>query len=282
MAWAPNIEQWRKFAIWEGRDIPADLMLAIIAAESGGIAGRLSQGTTKATEIPKTDGSKVTFNHAMGLAQVIPSVVKGWNNAFKDKAFFEDMTGTSERAARLQIRLGAWVYASGVRALHNWDPLAFPGASPGNATPEQLKLALIAYGIGPGAPGGEKGLIPKLEKLKAANRPLTVEALQAAFPKWGYSTDKEAWINRPVFGALKKWNLFQTNKEPGRPGLQKPFNPLSLPDLPTVETAAAKIKDNWTWLLIALGVWFFFGRKKPADKGGGVVEVGPAKVISRS
>ena len=281
MVWAANIEQWRKFAIWEGKDIPADLMLAIIAAESGGIAGRLSEATTKKAEIEKADGSKITFNHAMGLTQCIPRVVASYNKAFKDKAFFEDMTGKTERAARLQIRMGAWVYASGVRLLHQFDPVAFPGTSPGDATPEQLKLALVAYGIGPGRPGGEKGLIPKLEALKARGMPLTVDALQQAFPKWGYSASKEMWINRPTFGALKKWNMYQKNKAPGRPGLTLPNNPLSLPDLPTVETAAKKIKDNWAWLLVALGVWFFFGRKKGGGAGK-VVDVGPAKVIGRS
>lgn len=270
MAWHPRIEQWRRFAVWEGKDIPPDLILAIIKHESAGIAGRLSNSATKSHEIEKADGTKITFNHAMGLTQCIPAVVAGYNKNFSEKAYFEDMTGQTERAARLQIRLGAWVLASNVHLLHKYDPILFPGSSPGSATPEQLKLALVAYGIGFGA------LKPKLNQLKERGRPLTIESLQQEFPMWGYSKTQGRWINRPLFGAMKKWSLYDKNAKPGKPGLQSPNNPLSLPDFPTIERAAKKIKDNWAWLLIAAALAIFWGKTKPK-----ILNVGKATIVGR-
>lgn len=279
MAWAPHIEQWRKYVIWEGKDIPPDLMLSIIRKESNGVAGRLSEATVNPWNVLKLDGTTINFNHAMGLTQCIPRTVDGYNKTFAEKAYFEDMTGKNDRAVRLQIRMGAWVFASQVNLLHQYDPLAFPGDSPGTATSNQLQLALVAYAIGFGKiipPYGKKGLRPKLEELKARGLPLTIESLRKAFPMWGYSKSKEMWVNRPLFGAMKRWNLYVKNAQPGKPGLAAPNNPLSLPDFPTIETAAKKIKDNWMWLLIAAGLAMFWGGKKP-----GVINAGKAQIIGR-
>jgi len=279
MAWPPQIEQWRKYAIWEGKDIPADLILAIIQHESGGVAGRLSQATTKAADIERSDGSTITMNHAMGLTQCIPSVVAGYNEQFPQKAFYEDMTGADQRAARLQIRLGAWVLASNVRLLHDYDPLLFPGSTPGAATPEQMRLALVAYAIGFGknSPPGGRGLKPKLDELKARGLPLTIESLKDVFPNWGYSAKKEMWINRPLHYASVVWDRMLKHGSPQKPGLSEPSNPLALPDIPTIEQAAKKIKSNWPWLLIAAAAFFFLSKKTPAK----YIEAGKAKVVGR-
>lgn len=272
MSWPQHIEQWRQYAIWEGRDIPPDLMLAIIAAESGGQAGRLSQATTKPAAVPRADGSEITFNRAMGLTQCIPSVVAGYAKAFKHPAYFEDMTGSDERAARLQVRLGAWVFASGVRLLHDYDPIAFPAKSPGASTPEQLKLALVAYAIGFG------NLKKKLDVLKEEKTPLALDTLKTRFPWWGYNKEAGQWINRPIQSSEKKWALYTKNMS-NAPGADSPANPLALPPFKILKSTAKTIKDNWIWLLISiLGAFFWqkYGPKKSKS-----ISAGPAVIIGR-
>jgi len=209
MSWPSRIERWRTFANWESRDIPTDLVLSIIDHESGGVPGEKSQATTKPGVILTDSGSEITYNRALGLMQVIPPNIESWNKHKTPKVTFEDMSGDDEKAVRLQIRLGSSIFANSLFALHRFDPVEFPARSPGEASSRQLQLALVAYAIGPGNPGGQKGLIPKLERLKELKRPLTLEALKATFPRWGYSEKKQAWINRPLKAAEKVWADFK-------------------------------------------------------------------------
>jgi len=230
-SWPSNIERWRQFANWESKDIPTDLVLSIINNESGGQAGIKSTVNTKAADLPTDSGGSITVNNAMGLMQVIPPNVAAWNQNKTPTVTYEDMTGHDERAVRLQIKLGSSIFASSVYQLHKFDPVEFPGSSPGGATPEQLKLALVAYAIGAGKKGGDRGLIPKLERLREMKRPLTLEALKVNFPKWGYSESKQKWINRPTHAATKVWTNYKRYgvgaptpgpPAPGLPG-KKPF-----------------------------------------------------------
>lgn len=281
MTWPNQVEQWRQFAVWEGRDIPADLLLAIIAHESGGQAGLPANRPCKPGELPKMDGSTITVNRALGLTQCIPSVVIDYNAQNPEKAFYEDMTGTDERAARLQIRLGARVFAANVRQLHNYDPILFAAESPGRAAPNQLQLALIAYAIGFGAqsgPGGP-GLKPKLDELKARGLPLNVESLARVFPTWGKSPESDVWINRPIQYAQTVWNNFYKYGT-GQAGTDAPKNPLGLPDFPTLQKAAKKIEENWPWLLVAAALALMWTKTKKEQAL--PVSVGKAQVIARS
>lgn len=212
--WPPHIERFRTWVQWECRDIPVDLVLAIIAHESGGRAGIEAARTCKSAIIPSDGGGEITANRAMGLMQIIPSHVNSWNVSKAPKITYQDMTGQDERAARLQIRLGCSIFASYVYRLNKFDPVAFPGSTPGTATENQLNLALVAYAIGPGKPGGKKGVIPRLEKLKTMGKPMTLKELSKAFPKWGYSEDLGKWINRPVQYGLAVWGAYK-NTKPG-------------------------------------------------------------------
>jgi len=203
--WPPHIERWRQYAQWECKDIPVDLVLAIIAHESGGRAGTEAERPCKPDTLPTDGGGQIVVNHAMGLMQVIPSNVTAWNQNKKPVITYQDMTGKDERAVRLQIRIGCSIFASYVHKLHQFDPVVFPGTSPGTAHENQLSLALVAYAIGPGKPGGKRGLIPKLEQLKANNKPMNLTALSKAFPKWGYSEQSQRWTNRPVQYGHSVW-----------------------------------------------------------------------------
>lgn len=205
-----NLRQWVK---WECKDIPVDLALAIIAHESAGQIGVKGRVKTRDTaDLPLASGGTQPVNYALGLMQIVPSHVLSWNKRHKTTVFLDDMLGKDERSARLQTRIGCAYYANLVNVLHRFDSNAFPGVSPGNASAEQLKLALVAYAVGPGGPAGKRGLIPKLEILKARGLPLTLAQLAKSFPEWGYSTKKQKWINRPVFSARNKWNTYVKNQ----------------------------------------------------------------------
>lgn len=207
--WPPHIERLRTWAQWECRDIPVDLVLSIIAHESGGRPGIEAARTCKAATIPTDSGGEITANRAMGLMQVIPSHVNSWNTNKTPKITYQDMVGQDERAARLQIRIGCSILSSYIYRLYQFDPIAFPGSTPGTAPPNQLNLSLIAYAIGPGKAGGKRGLIPRLEKLKSMGRALNIRELAKAFPKWGYSDSLQKWINRPVQYGGTVWGAYR-------------------------------------------------------------------------
>lgn len=251
MTWPKQIEYWRQYANWESRDIPTDLALAIIAHESGGQPGLKSTRSTKAAEIPTDTGELVTISNALGLMQVIPPNVVAWNQHKQPKITLEDMTGDDERATRLQIRIGSSIFASYVYKLHAFDPLTFPGQKPSTATPEQLKLTLVAYAIGPGQKDGEKGLIPKLEQLKAQNKPLTLVSLRVNLPNWGFSKEQGRWINRPVQYAEKVWNNYKRNV--GSFFKSSPAPTLAEKDRPN-------LLDSWFLPAIVIGTFIFFGK----------------------
>lgn len=199
MIWPPHIERWRKYAIWECRDIPPDLILAIIKYESNGVPGRPSETTTKRHDIPLAAGGFINYNHALGLMQIIPGTIASYNKAHpNDPVFYEDMSGKDERAARLQIRVGCAVFANGVRKLYKYDPRVFIGDTPGRATPDQLLLALTIYAHGWG------NLRPKLNALRARGIPLSFANVERHFPNWGQNKEGK-WINRPLYYAKTVW-----------------------------------------------------------------------------
>ncbi len=223
MTWPEHIERWRQFVLWECRDIPPDLVLAITKHESNGVPGIASSATTKPHDIPLEGGGHINYNHALGLMQIIPGTIASYNAGHPaDIVFYEDMKGTDERAARLQIRVGCAVYASGIRNLHNYDPAVFTGNTPGNATIDQLMFALTAYARGFGA------LRVKLNQLKAQNMALTFANLAQTFPTWGQNAAGE-WINRPIQYTETVWNnAINHGMEPGE-GTSHPPGPSTGP-----------------------------------------------------
>jgi len=245
--WPQSVERWRQLVNWECKDIPPDLVLSIIAHESGGKAGEpshIEEGEPQ--QIPKTDGGTELVTRSYGLMQIGPSTVKSWNDSHtgNDIVYVEDLRGSSERAARLQIRVGSWMYAAQVAQLHDTYPANFPSKGAANASPDQLKLALVAYATGGNwkATSTEaRGLRPKLEQLKAAGEPLTFDALKKNFP---------SWVPRALAGVDRRWAAYQsaTQADPITTALTKPWD-VSI-DVP-VKT---KKEDQWwKWPAIAIG-----------------------------
>ena len=107
--WSNKIESLRDFVVCECRDIPPDLVLAIIRHESGGIIGVRGKGKIRSPGILRdVNGNAHKIDVALGLMQCIPAVINGYNSGAPaaETATLEDMTGNDDRAARLQIRIG--------------------------------------------------------------------------------------------------------------------------------------------------------------------------------
>lgn len=249
---APRIEALRQWAVWECKDLTVNLVLAVIAHESGGIIGRPSGEKTPAYEVLNDAGQPETVNHAYGLMQCTPGLLKTWQASGKEpKITIDDLRKTDERAARCQIALGSWYLANQIRQLYQYDPASFPGANAGAATPEQIKLALCAYAAGWGANGNDpadKGLKPKLDWLKANGHPLTLEMIKKAFPTWG-QRENGSWFIQPVLYAGSVFsNYLASGGSPLLKAAEQMPQPLAQP--------LAQPKSDWLktyWPLLVLG-----------------------------
>lgn len=261
MAWKPQIEQWRAAAIQEARDIPPDLILAIIDHESGGIAGSIGQAPIATPgEVLRRDGGAQHVDRALGLMQCIPAAIKGYNDSYGKSApiFYEDMIGRDFESGRKQIRVGAALFAVFVQALHKYDPLAYPGKSPGSASTEQLLQTLVCYAIGPG------NLFKKLDLLKAAGAPLTWQALYERFPTWGQDATTGKWNNRPLYASAVEWRAYETNRSDNRPATSPATSPAGAP--PVASSALDTLKGN-TWLLGILALVLAYVARRYMGKG---------------
>jgi len=249
MKWPPKIERFRKYVLWECKDIPPDLILAIIQNESGGQPGIAGRRGTKCGPLPSVNGGTRDVCQAYGLMQIHPHTVASWNEKGDEVAFIEDMEGNDERAIRLQIRIGCWYLARCVAGLHRWDSSAFPSISSINATEDQVRLALIGYAVGLGA------VLKKLKQLKAANRPLTYNEIVKTFPDWGKNKQGK-WINRPLFYANKVFTKFRNHA--GNAGG-------SSTQAPTLAQRAKKAMEGGGWLLLpvlGLAAWKAYEQRK--------------------
>lgn len=244
--------------IWECSDIPPNLVLAIINHESGGIIGRPSEEKNKAYEVLNDAGEMVTQSHAYGLMQCSPGLLRTYQDrGLSPKITLDDLKGKDDRAARTQIKLGCWYFAHQVRALHQYDPKIFSGQSPGTASDEQLKLALMSYAAGWGGKSepGAKGLKPRLDELRHLGLPLTAASIGQQFPTWGQKK-KGGWFIRPnhfaktIFAAYRQVE----GAQPQKPGESITTIASMQPMKPVDETkskVSGMIGDYWPILLIA-------------------------------
>jgi SLT domain-containing protein len=207
MSWPPKIERLRKFVSWECKDIPPDLILAIIKHESGGNPGIPAKVNCKCGMLPDVNGNQVKVCNALGLMQIIPATVNWYNDQAPDdeKATFEDMTGSDERAIRLQIRIGCKFLALVNNYLHQRYPETVPERSLANAKDDQIKLVLTGYAVGHG------NTAKKMAKAIEADKSPTFANLKRLFPTWGQNAQGK-WINRPLKYANDTITMFQANR----------------------------------------------------------------------
>jgi hypothetical protein len=251
--WSAEIEKYREPASWECKDIPVDIVLTIIDHESRGKPGLQAKAKCKSAVLPSVTGTEWKVDRALGLMQVIPPNIVSWNeNPNHERVFIEDMIGNDERAIRLQIRLGCWIYASTIAGLHKNFPSVFTVTSAAQADPNLIRLSFVAYLMGVG------GLSEKLEQLQKQGKPLTFEQLRANFPNWGKNKQGK-WINRPIHYGETAWNAYAAHA-----GGEKIAT--------TPPTLGDKIGNAWKgggWLLIPVAaafLWAMSGRKKGGEE----------------
>lgn len=200
MLWPPRIERFRQMVLWESNGLPTDLILAIIKQESGGTIGRKAGATCRPWEIPTLSGGMITYNRALGLMQVVPRTIAGYNNRHPNSpVYYEQMSGKGLTDARIQIRVGCDVLAKEIRNLHSYDAAAFPGTVPSNTDTNQLLCAILGYRMGFGS------LKKKLNKLKDRGLALTYANIKNEFPNWGLNQQTGQWINRPIHYTETIW-----------------------------------------------------------------------------
>jgi hypothetical protein len=212
--WKNRVERLRKYVTWECKDIPPDLVLAIINNESSGQIGIKGRVKTRSAYIPTQSGDMKQANYAFGLMQVIPSTINWYNQDVEgnDIATYEDMIGNDERSARIQIRVGCKYLAFVNNYLHKKFSEELPSKSLSEANDSQIALVATGYAVGHGATK------KKLQTLKDKGLGLTFSNVKKEFPNWGKNRNGK-WINRPLFYASKiiknynkhKGNSFDTN-----------------------------------------------------------------------
>ena len=207
MTWNKRIESLRPIVLWECKDIPPDLVLSIIQHESAGIIGRRGSGRTKCGKLKDVNGQEHEICTALGLMQTIPATINGYNNkkTGADFATLEDMIGSDERAARMQIRIGCNYLATVNHYLHKHFPAACAALSLANATTDQIGIVLTGYAVGHG------NTAKHLQKLIDQNVQPTFENLKMHFPDWGKNAAGK-WINRPLLYASVVLENFDKNK----------------------------------------------------------------------
>lgn len=241
MTWTPKVESLRKYVLWECRDVPPDLVLAIINNESGGEPGIRAHVKCKCGEIPDVNGIQHRICYAYGLMQCIPSLVQWYNTMTEDaekKATIEDLQGSDERAIRIQIRIGCMFLAYCNRYLHKKFPEACPAETLAKADNDQIAIVSTAYAVGHGATAR------KLEALQKSGMELTFKNLLVQFPDWGRNKQGKQ-VNNPLKYAQKISRNFQRNYTQS----YEVSSPLDL-----VRRTASKVPPATIAIIVAIGL----------------------------
>jgi hypothetical protein len=224
----PHIEAWRQFAIWESGAVPPDLLLAIVKCESDGVAGQKSKLPSNCADLPQGDGSTIKICSDLGLTQISPQTAIFFNERAPGPPLtLGDLTGTSERAARQQLRAGAWFLDWTFRELKRTFPKVFTAADLATATPDQIRLTFAGYG------GGIGSAKNKIGEALAQGVPVTWAALTRKWPNWPAAR-----------GANNKWAAY-TRAQKGDPLIAS-----VVPNAPG--------RPAWIPIALSIGAWWLY------------------------
>ena len=177
-----NVEQWREIVSGERRGIPTDIILAVIERESHGELGQAAKRKTKEPYTPqeiKCGLDRDLIQRALGLMQITPICLREYNRKNRsDPVTPCELASKDTRAARAQIRVGAWFLDLCLRWAHSVDQAAHPWPR-GLLSRPQIELAALAYKQGIG------GTAARLRAAGVAGLPLTVRSIQKLDPAWG-------------------------------------------------------------------------------------------------
>lgn len=162
-----------------------DLVLAIIQRESGGVIGRKAGAKTRvAVKLLRDDGTYILYQRALGLMQVIPLIIKNWNNTHTDKATFERMSGGTMLDAHYQVKLGWWTLKSNFKSINDLLPEIPAIGLDGRMNPPWVRYVLVTYRWGIG------NLRKKIKQLRAEGRSTDWNTFIARFPNLGGSKNR--------------------------------------------------------------------------------------------
>jgi len=203
MSWAPRIERWRSVVHGVAPDLPVELILGIIWHESRGDAGAIGKGSTKPAVIPSSSGP-MKINHALGLMQVVPKNIAGWNAEFPKKiATWEQLTSSSVAGGRKQIMLGAEILRGAVAWVTN--RYRVPEIA-GNPNANLYRIALMVYAWGQG------NMRPYLDQLQEEIGYISLQEIAARWPDLG------APKNHPVQFSNRVWKkAYSGGPPPSKP-----------------------------------------------------------------
>jgi SLT domain-containing protein len=203
MTWGKKIAALRPYVIAECRDIPPDFVMAIIKHESNGIPGRMSSANCACGKLSDVNGNEKKICNALGLMQTIPDTINGYN-ATADRLHFatiEDMTGSDDRAIRIQIAVGCWYIAAVARKLRRDHPGLIAADDFEHMDDDDLKLILLGYAMGAG------GISRRLQQLADSGKSQTSANIKKYFASWGQSSG-----NRPFEYVDQTWSLYAANR----------------------------------------------------------------------
>lgn len=185
--WAPIVSEVTR-AMMGPAWIP--VVLSIIDNESKGHAGiPAGRETRHAATFPTRSGGTMTTKRAWGLMQVIPVNMASFAQKTGTVVYYEDFSGISDDAARIQIKMGVTVLKTVVKLLQPYLPdLKMTAPS---VPKDALAFVLMAYAI------GHVPVIRLLQKMAAERRSQTLVEAETSEPDLG----KPA--NRPFFYAKK-------------------------------------------------------------------------------
>jgi hypothetical protein len=188
-----RVDRWRPLVEDLAGDLPVDLVLGIVWHESAGRAGAIGRIKTRCAKVPTSAGGERKSCHALGLMQVVPGNVKNWNARHPDRpATYEDMTGSSAAAAKIQLRLGIAILRSSFAWLNRYG-FAWPGAP---LSHEQVKIGLMVYAWGQG------NIKPYLDELVILGRPITALEISTRWPALGEPQNHPLRYSRVVYNKV--------------------------------------------------------------------------------
>ena len=235
MGFGGQVERWRPIVVQLAGDLPVNLVLAIIWHESRGQAGAIGAGKTACAILPSSSGARQVC-HALGLMQVVPRNVVAWNQTHVYKAGYNDMTGRTNAAAGVQIRLGVWVLKNAFAWLALKYGFPWPG---GRLEAEQIKIGLMVYAWGQGH------MKPYLDTLAADQVPITSAEISTRWPELGKPKNQPLMYSKTVFNQAFGPGLSPTTGPKPQPKIIKPDSG-SWVILPIVAMAAwAMTRKKW-------------------------------------
>jgi hypothetical protein len=178
-AFPPLVERWRAVALVNAPDLPVELVLAFIDAESRGKVGDVAYTdvshryeANRYSDAERACGLPASLAwRALGLMQVAPRTWRSYVAKSHDSITPCDLASKETAAGGGQIRAGAYALRSALR-FAGWK------GEPRPSDPIVL-LARLAYAR------GEPATTAKLAAARAAGYPATFEGLEAFDPTWG-------------------------------------------------------------------------------------------------